>query len=311
MLPQRAGADEALGKTAAATVVRRLAIGAPTSPAEIQTMQYSRLVSCCAALLVAQLGAPGAFAQETAPRGATVQLPTPTAAGQPMPAARVPQWPFRIEAGEVRLPDLIGRVAVQLGRNYLFQPSEFQPPSSSLNLQSAMVLPDVATLETAFSQLLHVQGYAIIARTPELGLFEIVSMYGPSRARISEYARYTTPDDVLASRGRMEQVACAVSLQHMNAQNASISLRPFFAQSAGSVGGLVVGNDGTPRSILLQGSCPQVAAAIEMLRLGDTAAGEAAASEAAAREAAEQPLVAQLQDLQRRVVELEKKLAAR
>jgi general secretion pathway protein D len=95
-------------------------------------------------------------------------------------------------------------------------------------------------------------------------------MAGQQRNEITSAARYV-PEEQLETYSSQTgvQILTTVLLQHINAQAAAQATRPFFAQASTQIGGVLTGNLGDNRSVMLQGFGPQVYAAYQVLKLAD------------------------------------------
>ncbi len=221
--------------------------------------------------------------QPDGPAAVAVDAPVDVA----RPANRV-EWPFVIPAGKVDLRELCDRVARQLGRNYLRGDLEVGSPKPGLELQVPMSVRSADELHAVFGQLAYSCGFCVVPMQSTLETYEVLNMQGPRRVEIPNRAVWKTTDEILQMRGRYEPVICIVTLANMSAQNATVALRPFFAQSSSGVGGLVLGSVGDEHSIVLSGLAPQVASAVAMLRAVDANSQRARSGLEARVEALEQ-----------------------
>jgi len=119
--------------------------------------------------------------------------------------------------------------------------------------------------------ILYIKGFACVLRDlKDSEVVQVVGMNGPGRAEITNAAKLVKPEEVpLYANQTGVQILTSVSLEHVNAQNAQNSLRPFFAPQASTAGGLIFGTVGNNRAFLLQGYGPQVNAAYQLLKLVD------------------------------------------
>lgn len=119
--------------------------------------------------------------------------------------------------------------------------------------------------------ILYIKGFAIVLRDlKDSEIVQVVGQNGPGRAEITNAAKLVKPEEVpLFANQTGVQILTSVSLEHVNAQNAQNSLRPFFAPQASTAGGLIFGTVGNNRALLLQGYGPQVYAAYQLLKLVD------------------------------------------
>ncbi len=193
------------------------------------------------------------------------------------PAAKAEQFVFA--KGEHELPELIESCASFLKRNYLYSKREVSAGGSvvSIKLQQEIRV-DAKGCEVVFNQLLYTNGFAVVMRNPVQGIYEIINMAGPKRNEISSAAQWMTPEKVLENRNNYTVVLTSVSLENINANTATTALRPFFSSANSPSGGLIPGNIGNGRAMLLQGYAPSVAQAIELLRQVDVPPNEAQSS---------------------------------
>jgi hypothetical protein len=181
---------------------------------------------------------------------------------------------FVIEAGEHSIKDLIERAAAALKRNYVYSEAELAQiagPESSVRIQNRLDL-GLADVEQVVSQLVFTRGFVMLPVNPERGIYEWINMTGMKRAEIDNRATQMTADEVLAWRGAKIPVFTGYTLETINAQQATNTLRPFFV-SAGATGAmpLAFATVGDSRTLLIRGLSDQVVAAIKMLRRVDTA----------------------------------------
>lgn len=124
-----------------------------------------------------------------------------------------------------------------------------------------------------FQTMLYIRGFAVLPRGEgSLEMLEIVAQAGTRQREITNAARYVIPDEIANYRNQTGvPVMTTVTLKHINAQIAQNSLRPFFATTGAPAGGgaLTIGTVGNSSALLLQGYGPQVAAAVDLLKLVD------------------------------------------
>jgi hypothetical protein len=240
---------------------------------------------------------PLALAQTAPP--APPQTPETHSPAETAPAVRRSKV-FALQAGEHELREMVDRAAAWLGRNYLVQDSDFQqaPPTKiSVRLQTPLEL-DARGLEIALNQFLYQRGFAVIQLSAEQQLYSVVNLQGPRRGDVPAQARTMDADQVLDHAERIESVVVPIRLEHMNAQIAANAIRPFLAQTSSPYGGVIVGNFGDEKTVVIQGMSPQVAAAVRMIRAADAAAGEAQARQ-------------HVEQLEQRIQQLERGAAGR
>lgn len=227
-------------------------------------------------------------------QAATGQVPTTT------PKAATAAT-FVLEAGDVKIADLIDRAAAFLQWNILVNPQELANSGMGpgiFRLQQR-VETNAQGCHELLASLLCANGFALTNLDEGKHLYEVVSMNGPRSREITSRAPHRSAEEVLARPELRMAVITVVQLQHINATIATNALRPFFA-STGTPGGssLTLGNVGNNTGMLLSGMQDQVANAIRMLRLVDTPPAVPPA----------QGLADQIEALQDRIAKLEKAL---
>lgn len=224
------------------------------------------------------------------------------AVGQDHLATRVE--PFVLEPGPIALPDLIDRCAEYLGRNVLCNPQELATTSNApaLRLQQR-----VATYrdgcEELLAHLLSTQGLMLTVLDDDLGIYEVLSLYGPRGRDIATRAQRRTPEQILLRPRLKMPVITTVPLQFVNGTIATNALRPFFASQGNNPAGISFGNVGTNNAMLIVGPQDQVAQAIALIRACDV--------EPPPSQEPEGPTLAnRLAQLEHRIGVIEKKLAS-
>ena len=208
---------------------------------------------------------------------------------------------FVLEAGDHRLRDLIHDSAKFLGRNYLVVEGEFVgSQDASISIQTELRL-DAAGVEQVISQLAYSRGFAMVARDRENGVFEWVAVNGSRRAEIFANPLRLTPEAVLAMRNSKIAVSTVLEVEHIDAQRAVTSLRPFFSAASG-MQALTIGAV-SANAMLLTGYADAVAVAIEQVQISEQAAAKVE------QNAERQGLAKRIEQLERRLRALEKKLS--
>jgi hypothetical protein len=207
----------------------------------------------------------------------------------PVVAAQQPEargGPFVLDAGDIKLAELVDRCAAYLQWNILSSPQELAScPSQEVHTQVRISVDRDGCQELLTSMLTR-------------SAFVLTVLDEPKRNReIVSRAVRRTPDEVLARPTLRVPVTTVLELKHTNATIAVNALRPFFA-SAGGQSMLTVGNLGNSTSVLLSGLQDQVATAIGMVRAGDVPAPAGTAMDAADR----------LSVIERRLAAIEKKI---
>lgn len=225
------------------------------------------------------------------------------------PHSRIPAQggpPFALEAGEIKIQDLIDRSAAYLGRNILANEQELANTGTgavTFKIQRR-IETDRDGCEDLLTTLLFSKGFVVTTLDEPKGLYEVIAANGPRGREILNRAPHKAPEQVLARSSLRLPVTTVVKLKHINATIATNALRPFYASTGSPQGGgsLTLGNVGNNTAILLSGMQDQVAGAIRMLEICDVppAAGEAAPD-----------LAERIEALTRRVKALEEKLEAR
>jgi hypothetical protein len=190
----------------------------------------------------------------------TAQTHQPSEEPQPAQGAT-----FRIEAGVEQLPELVRRAAAFLGRNVMWTLAGTDPSQLEIEITQPLEL-DARTCEDVISGFLFRCNHAIVPLNEEEGIYEVISLVGPRRGEVAARAVQRTPEEVIARPNLYVCVTTNVELQHVDARIATQALRPFFSQVSSAAVGLMVGNTGSDRSLLLQGLSAQVAQAIRLLR---------------------------------------------
>ena len=204
---------------------------------------------------------------------------------------------FVLQAGEISIKDLVDQCATYLDVNILSNPQECST-SSPIRLQKA-ITTDRDGCKDMLTGLLYRAGFALTTIDENLHMYEIIMMTGPRGREIMNRAEQKTNAEVLAKPNLKMPVTTVVQLEHINAQLANNALRPFFASNSGSQASLAFGSVGSRSALLLSGMQDQVAQAIQMHKTCDVApTPEPDAS-----------IAEQLQQLQQRVLALEKQLA--
>ncbi len=207
---------------------------------------------------------------------------------------------FVIEAGDLRLTDLIDRAATFLQWNILCNPMEMASQSQVVvKLQRRMEV-DRQGCHELLATLLTTNGFALTGLDEGKQMYEVVAMNGPRNREIMNHAAHRSPEEILAHPDLRMAVTTVVQLEHINATIATNALRPFFANTGAPSGGgsLTLGNVGNNAGMLLSGMQDQVANAIRLLRLVDVPSPKEP----------EQGLTEQVESLQQRVAKLEKAL---
>jgi hypothetical protein len=226
---------------------------------------------------------------------------TPAAAASAPTAKAATAATFVLEAGDVKIGDLIDRAATFLHWNILANPQELSSASGAgiFKLQQR-VETDAQGCQELLASLLGTSGFALTSLDEKKSLYEVISMFGPRGREVFNRSVNRSPEEILARPDLRMAVTTVVQLQHINATIATNALRPFFASTGSPSGGasLTLGNVGNNTGMLLSGMQDQVANAIRMLRLVDVPPAQPPV----------QGLTEQIEALQDRVAKLEKAL---
>jgi hypothetical protein len=202
-----------------------------------------------------------------------------------------PKAPFVFEPGVVGVRTLIDRCGTYLQRNILVDDVELMPnrkqrpappaaagaagaaepppdgPSVELQLP---VVTDRDGCEELLQGLLWTRGLAIVPVDEAKGVYEVLAMSGQRGREVQMRALQRTPEQVLARPALRQFVTVVTSLEHVNANFATNSLRPFFSvQGQTPFGSVSLGTAGTATSLLLNGPQDAVANALRLLRAVD------------------------------------------
>lgn len=195
-----------------------------------------------------------------------VPAPAPTATPAPAPTrAPAPVRQHVFEPGTHELGIVIDRVAVALGRNYLYVDNEVAGPQMAVRLQSPMTV-EHDDLEPMLQSLLYARSLQLVPLAPKHGVAEIIAMNGPRRGEIEMRAAWVEPELVLAERDRADVVVTALSMSHSSTVQVAQQLRPFVSVP-GPVSLTIGAMD--DHTLVLRGPRCAVAAAIEMARHAD------------------------------------------
>lgn len=181
--------------------------------------------------------------------------------------------PFVVEAGELKMGDLIDRAAAYLKRNILSNEQEMANASQGtpvFKLQQP-ITTDRDGCEDLLTSLLYTRGFAIVPLDESKGVYEVIAMNGPRQREVFSRAAQRTPEQILARPNLKMSVSVVVPLKHVNATIATNALRPFFASTGGpqAGGSLTIGNVGNNSAMLVSGLQDQVANAIRLLQVAD------------------------------------------
>lgn len=176
------------------------------------------------------------------------------------------------ESTGVTLKDFIKLAQTITGKVITYSEQDLQLPNPNTNVTFLGTVELRREQFFAFFQtMLYIRNFAIVLRGEEGSeIVQVVSLGGQNRGDIAASAKYVPVEnlDAYATQTGV-QVLTTVPLQYINAATASTATRPFFSQTSSPTGGLLVGNLGDNRAMILQGFGPQVYAAYQLLKLAD------------------------------------------
>jgi len=210
--------------------------------------------------------------------------------------------PFVLEAGKIELSELIDRAAAYLGRNILWSAQELQSTAqggTTITLQHR-VETGRDGCEDLLTSLLYRSGFAVSTLDAQQALYEVISLNGPRCREVFNSAQHKSPEEILARPDLHVPVTTAIALQHINATIATNALRPFFASSGTTTGGITIGNVGNNQGLLICGWQHQIATAIRLVLQNDVPPPEPKAPGLAER----------LAELEQRLAALEEQVRA-
>ncbi len=209
---------------------------------------------------------------------------------------------FVIEAGAIKISDLIDRSATFLGWNILVNPQELQHCSNEFQLQNR-ITTDREGCQDLLTTMLATRDVVVRTLDDSKALYEVVALHGQRGAGAMSSGPQRSPEEILARPHLRLPVVTLMPLQHINAIHANNALRPFFA-SGGQRSQIIIGNMGSEDSLLIAGSQSQVANAIRLVQRADAAAGEERSKDRQAETSAV------IDRLEKRIRQLEKELDA-
>ncbi len=196
-------------------------------------------------------------------------LPMATAACVAQDSKTAERAHFVIEAGEIKLTDLIDRAAAHLQWNILVDARDMtasgNPPTAKLQQPIDV---DRNGCEEVLTSLLYRSGFVVVPVDEEKHIYEVIASNGVRAREITTRAVRRTPAEILARPTLLIPVTTTVTLQHINAVVATNSLRPFFA-SIGGNSSLIIGNVGNNTGMVISGLQDQVATVLRMLETCD------------------------------------------
>lgn len=186
------------------------------------------------------------------------------------PPATTASQPFVLEAGEIKLNDLVDRCASHLKWNILLNDQEIaaRVGNGAIRMQNRLQV-DRNGCEDLLSSMLARSNFVLTVLDESQHLYEVISLDGPRAREISNRAVRRTPEEVLRRPSLRMPVTTVLELQHTNAVIATNALRPFLASSGPGQSLLTIGNFGNTRAIVISGLQDQVATAIGLVRSGD------------------------------------------
>ena len=205
--------------------------------------------------------------------------------------------PFRADAGEVRLPDLIDRCALYLQRNILWDETEMEH-AQAVRLQMP-IATDAEGCEELLANVLYRSGFVLTLLDKKRQVYDVVWIKGARSLEIGNRAQHRSTEQILTRPRLKTPVRTVVTLEHVPVQTAANSLRPFLGSAQST--GLTIGSLGQGNNLLLSGIQDQVAAAIRIIEACDVAPP-------VQRQEQRSQLAVSIAKLEQRLAVLEKKL---
>lgn len=184
----------------------------------------------------------------------------------PKPAAATA---FVLDAGEIKLEELIDKCAAYLQRNIMSSKQELMNTligGESFSVQKRIEV-DHDGCEELLTAMLFMKGFVLTELDEKKGVYEVISMNGPRHREITGRAVPKKLEQVLSRPNLRVPVTTAVHLKHVNPMVATNALRPFIAKTGAP--GVTLGLVGSNSAILLTGLQDQVANAIRVLQEAD------------------------------------------
>ncbi|MGE3171481.1 MAG: hypothetical protein AB7O97_02570 [Planctomycetota bacterium] len=215
-----------------------------------------------------------------------------------------------LPAGHLPLADVVAATAAFLQFNILFDEREVEASGRAVVLQVPMAIARDRA-EEVIADLVYSVGFLLVPRDADKGLYALAAVDGPRLRDLLRLAPWRAPEQILARPNLKQPVNTVFTLRTINANIATNSLRPFFAQAGaaapGQGFGLTFGTGGNNESLLLSGLQSDVAGAIELLRQIDGVPAAAPGALPAEGAGAIQQRIAALEEA---VQQLQKALAA-
>ncbi len=177
---------------------------------------------------------------------------------------------FVIEAGEIKLTDLIDRAAAHLQWNILVDARDMAAQGNlpTAKLQQRLDV-DRDGCEEILTSLLYRSGFVVVPVDEQKHIYEVIASNGVRAREITTRAVRRTPAEILARPTLLIPVTTTVTLKHINAMIATNSLRPFFASGGSGGSSLTIGNVGNNTGMVISGMQDQVATVLRMLETCD------------------------------------------
>ncbi|MCA8951834.1 MAG: hypothetical protein KDE27_20155 [Planctomycetes bacterium] len=204
---------------------------------------------------------------------------------------------FIIEPGSLEISDLIDQAATYLGWNILVNPQEIQGCNGQFKLQNRVEV-DRPGCEEVLTTLLSTRGIVLRTLDEPKGLYEVLALNGPRSGEAMNSAMQRSPAEILARPQLRMPVSTVLPLEHINSAVATNALRPFFGARGGQAS-VSFGSIGSDSALLMTGMQDQVANAVRLIQLADVAK---------AAESAKPDVETRLEDLARRIGQLEDRI---
>lgn len=162
---------------------------------------------------------------------------------------------FVLEAGTHEFEELVNRAAEFLGENHLMSETDFAGGKNTFALQTQMTL-DKDGLRDVLGQFGYRLGFTKVPLDPDRGTWEWINQSGPRRNEIAARPVLVPVEQLETFPESYAYVRTIISVEHLEANRLTNSLRPFVAGNGAS--NCIVGTTGDGGSFLLQGYCTQV-----------------------------------------------------
>lgn len=204
--------------------------------------------------------------------------------------------PLVLPAGEHKLVDVTDMIGSYLKLNILTESLEAGP--KEVKFKQDLRLEGDQALDV-LSQLLLANNCALTTLDEKAMLLEVITLNSSGRQTLLRRAAFASPEEIFARPRLGMWVTTTVKLQHIDAQAATNSLRPFFSGSGGSLS-VMFGSVGNRDSLLIGGFQNNVAGMLTLLASMDV-------PESAAKIREVEKLRSKVKSLEARIKKLEAK----